>query len=231
MSSNVGEVMSKLDWYQKTFTAIKRDDTLTEGGRIRQFNNLAESYRLYGDTVFNTFATAWRDIRGEFKSVARERRSASQRAEDGWSYERLNYYKEQARADINKSENLQELEKLLTRIMDSGSKEQRRAYLECTSTVLSKYHGTVGAGSFIARMEREAAMLTRPPEFDKLDERENELRLQAMRLRDKTQAAANMHPESGVGNLLRLVHIGMNADSTSGNYYYTVEFEPEPVSA
>lgn len=227
MNSSVNEVMSKLTWYNKTFLAIKHDDALTEGGRARQYENLSKSYQLYGDTVYQTFDAAWRELRGEFDALSRARRAASQRAEDAWSYERLRYYSEQARADISRSMSLPELEKHLRSIVASGSREQARAYLESTSAVLTRYHSVVGAGSLVAWMEQASRELTTPSEFAKLDEREHELIMRAVELRDKTQAAANMHPQSGAGELLRLVHIGMKPDSVSGKYYYELNFTDE----
>jgi hypothetical protein len=226
------DVLTKLDWYHKQFTAIRRDEALTEAGRERQYNNLSQSYELYGFTAHKEFDMAWRQLRGEFDTLSAKRRAAAQSHEDAWSYDRLNYYKEQARADISRAASLSELEKHLRGIVDSGSREQARAYLEQSNAVMLRFRGQSGLGSFAAWMDREASKLTRPPEFDKLDKQEHELIMRAVKLRDETTTAANMLPQSGVGYLLRDVHIGMRVDSASGKYYYDVAFgSPESITA
>lgn len=227
---SVKDTMSKLEWYQKQFISIRDDVYLTDGGRERQRVNLSESYELYGkNTAYKEFEQAWRSMRGEYESIAKARRAASQRAEDSWNFERLRYYRELAMADIARTMSLHEAEKLIRGVVDTGSREQSRAYLESTSTVLSKYHSFVGAGSLIAWMDSKVAELTRPAEFDKLDERERELVLSAVELRDTTISAANLLPNSGIGNLLRSVQLGMRVDSAAGKYYWSLSFD-EPLT-
>lgn len=227
---SVAEVMRKANWYSQQLIAIRDDVGLTDGGRERQRLNLLESYELYGkNTAYKEFEAAWSGLKSELESVTRARRAASQRAEDSWNFERLRYYKEQAQSDIIRTMSLREAEKLIRGIVDTGSREQARAYLDSTGVILSKYHGFDGLGSFLAWMESKAAELTRPPEFDKLDERERELILNAVELRDVTVSAANTIPNSRIGILLKSVQLGMKVDSVSGKYYWDLSFE-EPIS-
>lgn len=225
-------VLDKLSWYSRQLLAIHRDESLTAAGRERQYFNMAQSFELYGKTAYNGFEAAWRKLKSELASLDSRRRAASQRFDDSWSFERLQYYKAQAITDIGRFYSMQECEKHIRSVVATGSKEQVRAYLESSTAVLNRFRGQVGVGGLVKWMDDEAARLTRPPEFDKYDEQESELISQVVKLRDMTVSAANMIPQAGIGNLLRLVQIGMRADSVSGKYFYSVVFtDDEPLIA
>lgn len=221
---SVQDVQNKISWYYRQFDAIARDDTITEGSRARQSQNIRQSYELFGATAYREFEQAWNELRREDAEIIARRQRAAQKAEDSWNYERLRYYREQAQSDINGTMSLNDAVKLIRGVVDSSSRERARAYLESGSTVLAKYHGSSGLGSSLAWMEQEAAKLTRPPEFDSLDKQENELVNKAVKLREDTVNAANIMPNSGIGSLLQRVHIHAKVDSTSGNFAWIVDW-------
>lgn len=223
------EVLDKLSWYQQQYYQVSQDERLNAAARDDRLANLRREQEKFAPVVYDVFAQAWLDIRRGLASVDASRRLASQKMSDAWSYESMRYYRELARDDIAKSANLQELEKHIKSMAASGSKEQARAYLESGGAVIAKYRGTPGLGSMVAWMEQEAAKLTTPAEFAQLDERQAELVLSAVTLRDRTVSAANMLPQSNVVSLLKEVSIGMRADSVSGRYEWTLDFA-EPVA-
>lgn len=225
------DILDKLEWYQRQFEAIRRDGNLSEAGKERQTANLRQSYELYADTVYREFATAWSSLRSKYAKLGEERRVAAQAESDTWNFEKLAYYRQIATGAINRTYSLDEAEKLIRGVMDTGSREQRRAYLESSVAVMARYGSILGVGGFAEWMDSEAAKLTRPPEFDALDEQEQKLRLQAVKLQDDTITAANMYPSSNVSGLLRGVHIGGKVDAITGEFSYVVNFsEPEPTA-
>lgn len=228
------DVKDKLAFLHSAIEAAQRDKNLSPAGVERQVKNLRESISVYYPDAYQEIEQAWQELRSRHKAILVNRREASEREAARWSYERLRYYKDRAGEELRRAQGLDEAEKIIKRAMDTGSKEQARAYLESGEVVRAHFSGDIRLGSTLGWMQRVAAELTTPAEFVELDAQEQELSREVLKLRDDTLEIANSYPHSifesskSISSLVDTASISAKVDGMSGDIAWCISWRDEP---
>lgn len=226
------DILKKLSEMDVQFDAIKNDNNLTDIGKQKQLDNLRESYNAYHDTAAKELEKSWSELKSKIAENKRKTREAHQAESDSWSYDKLRYYREVAGDKLRRAYSLDEAEKLINTAVDYGSREEQRAYLESTDAIQVRFASQTGSGALISSMNKRAAELSRPPELDKLEPEEQQLKRDAFTLYDDTRKVLDKYPSramsSPITSLIRDVDIKVKVRE-AGDLEYTVKFaDDEP---
>jgi hypothetical protein len=221
------DVKDKLAFLSGAIKAVSNDSNLSDAGKQRQVNSLRESIKAYYPDAYREVSQAWSSLHDQHKAVLTKRREAAQVEADKWSYERLNYYKARAGDKLRACFSMDEAAQLIKRVMESGSKEERRAYLESGSVISAKFSGLTGVGSMLGWMEREAAELTTPAVFAVLDAKEQEIAREVLELRDDTLEISSVYPvdafnTANISALAGAAVVSAKVDGISGELNWCV---------
>lgn len=226
------DVLNQISEMERQIDAINKDKNLSDIGKQKQLDNLRVSYNAYHDTAAKELEKSWSELKTKLAENKRKTREAHQAESDSWSYDKLRYYREMAGDKLRRAQNLDEAEKLINGAVEYGSREEQRAYLESTDAIQVRFSSHLGAGSLINKMNKRAAELTRPPELDKLELEDKQLKQDAFTLYDDTKKVMDKYPSramsSPIASLVRDVDIKVKIRE-DGDFDYIVKFaDDEP---